>query len=252
MTRSSLKERLRRVVEEVSTPGGRRFDLAVQALILLSMVVYSLETLPGIDVRTRSLLQQAELWIVGIFTLEYLLRVWVAAKKREFVFSFFGLVDLAAILPFYLALGLDLEVLRACRLLRLLRIFKLFRYSRAARRYRLAFSLIREELALFFSAAFLLLFFAAAGVYHFEHEAQPEAFQSIFHSLWWAVITLTTVGYGDAYPVTLGGRLFTFLVLMIGLGVVSVPSGLMASSLSEARRQMQEETADEGEKAAGS
>ena len=109
----SRKERLRQVVEETHSPGGRRFDLAVQALILLSLVVYALETLPELDPTFRSLLDRAELAIVGIFTLEYLLRLWVAAKKREFAFSFFGMVDLLAILPFYLAVGLKIEALRA-------------------------------------------------------------------------------------------------------------------------------------------
>ena len=85
----------------------------------------------------------------------------------------------------------------------------------------------------------LLLYFSAVGIYYFERDAQPEAFASVFHSLWWAVVTLTTVGYGDVYPVTTGGRSFTFLILLIGLGVVSVPAGLVASALSEAREMEQ-------------
>ena len=153
-----------------------------------------------------------------------------------YVLSFFGAVDLLSILPSLLAFGFDLRALRALRLLRLFRVLKLARYNAAARRFARALAIAREELTLFLGAAGVLLFLSAAGIYHFEHDAQPEAFASVFHSLWWAVVTLTTVGYGDVYPVTAGGRLFTFGVLVVGLGVVSVPAGLMASALSEARK----------------
>jgi len=100
--------------------------------------------------------------------------------------------------------------------------------------------LAREELVLFSIIASMLLYFSAVGIYYFEHNAQPEAFSSIFQSLWWAVATFTTVGYGDVYPVTTGGRFFTFLVLMVGLGLVAVPTGLVASALSAARKSESE------------
>ena len=93
----------------------------------------------------------------------------------------------------------------------------------------------KEEVMIFFLATLILLYFSAVGIYYFEHEAQPDHFQSIFHSLWWAVATLTTVGYGDVYPVTAGGKLFTFLILMCGLGIVAVPAGLVAAALSKVR-----------------
>lgn len=140
-----------------------------------------------------------------------------------------------AILPFYLSLGFDLRAIRAFRLLRLLRVMKLARYNKAIQRFHRAFIIAREEFVLFGFAAAIMLFLAAVGIHHFEHEAQPETFASVFHSLWWAVATLTTVGYGDVYPVTVGGKCFTFLVLVIGLGIVSVPAGLVASALSQAR-----------------
>jgi len=100
-----------------------------------------------------------------------------------------------------------------------------------------AFTLVKEEIILFFVVTAILLYLTAAGIYYFEHQLQPDAFSSIFSGLWWAVATLTTVGYGDVYPVTTGGKIFTFFVLIIGLGIVAVPSGLMASALSEARKQ---------------
>ena len=101
--------------------------------------------------------------------------------------------------------------------------------------------LAKEELVIFTIASFVLLFLAAVGIYHFENEAQPEVFRSIFDALWWAVATLTTVGYGDIYPITGGGRLFTFGILMVGLGMIAVPTGIIASSLSDVRRQLEEE-----------
>ena len=181
------------------------------------------------------LLHLFEVLSVVIFTIEYLLRIYVAEQKLAFVISFFGVVDLLAILPFYLALGIDLRTVRTFRLLRLFRIFKLARYSRAVQRFHRALQIASEEIVLFFFVTAILLYLAAVGIYYFEHEVQPNAFTSVFHSLWWAVATLTTVGYGDVYPVTVGGRVFTFFVLLIGLGVVSVPAGLVATALSKAR-----------------
>ena len=99
----------------------------------------------------------------------------------------------------------------------------------------------KEELILFGAVALLLLFFSAVGIYYCENEAQPKAFASVFHGMWWALCTLTTVGYGDVYPITLGGRLFTFVVLSTGLGFISVPAGLVASALSKARQMDEEE-----------
>jgi voltage-gated potassium channel len=102
-------------------------------------------------------------------------------------------------------------------------------------RYHRAFLIAREELILFGFTALIMFYLASVGIYYFEHDAQPEVFASVFHSLWWAVATLTTVGYGDIYPITIGGKIFTFVVLMLGLGFVAVPTGLFASALSSAR-----------------
>jgi len=120
------------------------------------------------------------------------------------------------------------------RLFRVLRLLKVLRYTKALDRFKKAFRSIKEELILFLLASGVLIYLASAGIYYFERQAQPEAFESVFHSMWWAIATLTTVGYGDTYPVTVGGRLFTTVILFIGLGVVAVPTGLVASALSEA------------------
>jgi len=227
--------RLKGIVEQNDTPAGKAFDLAIQALIVLSLITFSIETLPNLSPAAQRWLTRIEVATVAIFTGEYLLRLALADRKLRFAVSFYGIIDLVAILPFYIASGVDLRSIRAFRFLRLFRAFKVVRYSKAIRRFHRAFVIAREELVLFVIVTMMLLYFAAVGIYYFENEAQPDKFASVFHSLWWSVATLTTVGYGDIYPVTVGGRIFTFVVLLIGLGIVSVPAGLVASALSKAR-----------------
>ena len=228
-------ESLKRIVEHNDARWGRVFDLAIQSLIIVSLVSFSIETLPNLTATAQHWLKIIEIATVLVFSLEYLLRVWAADQKFRYIFSFFGVIDLMAILPFYLSVGIDLRSIRALRFLRLFRAFKVVRYSKAIQRFHRAFLIAKEEIVLFLCVAVLVLYFAAVGIYYFENEAQPETFASVFHSLWWALATLTTVGYGDVYPVTVGGRVFTFFVLLVGLGIVSVPAGLVASALSKAR-----------------
>jgi voltage-gated potassium channel len=208
---------------------------SITILIVFSVICFSLETLPDLDARIIDFLYYAEFVTVIVFTLEYLLRLYASNSRVRFVFSFYGLVDLIAILPFYLVLAFDLRSLRLLRLLRLARLLKLTRYNQALQRFANAIASSKEELILFTCASLIMIFLAAVGIYHFEHEAQPLKFRSIFDCLWWAVATLTTVGYGDVYPITLGGRLFTFVVLLIGLGMIAVPTGIITAALSLAR-----------------
>jgi len=231
------KEEIRQVIDSTETLPGRVFTFTIQFLIIVSLVTFSIDTLPDLAPATKAALRLIEVVTVIIFSLEYVLRLVVAEKTLKFVFSFYGLVDLAAILPFYIASGLDLRAIRVFRLLRLLRILKLLKYNNAINRFRRAFVIAKEELILFGMVAVILLYLSAVGIYYFENSAQPEQFKSVFHSLWWAVTTLTTVGYGDMYPITAGGRLFTFFVLVIGLGIVAVPTGLIASALSQVRNE---------------
>jgi voltage-gated potassium channel len=226
---------LKNVIENSDSRAGRAFDFSIQALIVISLVTFSIETLPVLSESTRYWLRLVEIVTVAIFTVEYIFRVFFANPKRQFVFSFFGIVDLLSILPFYISTGVDLRSVRAFRLLRLFRALKLVRYSKAIQRFHRALIIAREELVLYFIVTIMLIYFAGVGIYFFENDSQPDKFQSVFHSLWWAVATLTTVGYGDVYPITVGGRIFTFLMLLIGLGIVSVPAGIVSSALQTAR-----------------
>lgn len=224
----------------------RWLDLSLQGLIIVNLIALALETLPGLTGTQMHALHLLEVVSIAIFTVEYLARCLLSRPVTAYLFSFMGLVDLMAILPFYLSAGLDLRSARALRLMRLFRLFKLTRYSKAARRYRHAFLIAREELVLFGCAALIVLYLAAVGIYYCENEAQPEKFSSVPDSMWWAIVTLTTVGYGDVYPITLGGRLFTSVVLICGLGFVAVPTGLLAGALAKAReqeKQLEEEEA---------
>ena len=225
--------KIKQIIENNDTTRGKAFDIVIQFLIILSLISFSIETLPDLDQKTRLMLKYFEAATVLIFTLEYLLRLIVSDRKLQFIFSFYGVIDLLAILPFYITRSVDLRSIRILRLFRLIRTLKLLRFSEAVQRFRKAFEIVKEELILFLFAAALLLFITAVGIYYFENSAQPEHFKSVFHSMCWAIITLTTVGYGDFYPVTTGGKIFTSLILIIGLGIIAVPTGLIASALTK-------------------
>ncbi len=227
------------IVNNNDTVAGRVFDGFIFFLIILSLFTFSLETLPGLTDEQREYLHYSEIVISILFTIEYVLRIFTAEKKTSYIFSFYGFIDLMAILPFYLVfLGVDLYVIRA---LRVLRIVKLTRYSVAMIRLGKAFAIAKGEVVVFLLATLVLLYLAAVGVYIFESRAQPENFVSVFDGMWWAVASLTTVGYGDIYPVTMGGKLFTFIVLIFGLGIVAAPAGIISSALTQVRSQEKEE-----------
>ncbi|MFC5196374.1 ion transporter [Bizionia hallyeonensis] len=228
-----MKQRLKNIIEIHDNRASKIFAIAIQVLILISVVTFTLETDPDLEPNTRTILRVIEAFSVIIFTFEYILRIYVADHKRKFIFSFFGIIDLLAILPFYLSFGIDLRSLRALRLLRLFRVFKLVRYNRALNDFIIAIKSAKEQILLFLFITLILIYFSAVGIYYFENEAQPEHFRSIFDSLWWAIITLTTVGYGDVYPITVGGKVFTFIILLIGLGIVAIPTGIISSALTK-------------------
>lgn len=232
---------LQQLVDDPDRGPGRVFAWFIQVVIVVSILDFTIETMPNISTDLRSVLWTIEVISIAIFTIEFLLRIAFSNKGLRYALTFFGLIDLLAILPFYLALGIDLRGIRAFRLLRLFRLFKLARYSTAMRRYHIAFRNAREELLLFGATALIIIYIAAVGIHYFEGTAQPNLFDSVPKCLWWATTTLTTVGYGDAYPITVGGKFFTFLILAVGLAAVAVPSGIMANALSQAREEMKQD-----------
>ncbi len=154
---------LKGLVERTDTTAGRLFDIMIQALIIISLVSFSVDTLPDLSASARQILSAVEVGTIAIFTVEYILRVAIADRRLGYIFSFFGLIDLLAILPFYITSGVDLRAVRAFRLLRLLRALKLVRYSQAIQRFHRAFQIAREEIVLFFGVACILLFLADAS-----------------------------------------------------------------------------------------
>ncbi|WP_425077464.1 ion transporter [Psychroserpens sp. S379A] len=229
-----MREKIKSIVEINDNKLSRYFAFFIQALILISIVTFSIETIPNLKPQTKTILYVVEVFCVSVFTVEYVLRIYVADSKPKFIFSFFGIIDFLAILPFYLSFGIDLRSLRALRFLRLFRVLKLVRYNKAMNHFMRAIKSAKEEIFLFLFVTLILIYFAAVGIYYFENEAQPEHFSSIFESLWWSIITLTTVGYGDVYPITVGGKVFTFFILIIGLGIVAIPTGIISSALTKA------------------
>lgn len=236
MSDTSFKQKLRLLTTN-ETPAGFRFQSFIQFLIVLSIVSFTVETLPDLTPEFRRTLFRFEVFVIAIFTAEYLVRVYVAENRLRFIFSFWGIIDLLVILPFYLQAGLDLRSLRIFWLLRLFRLLKLKHCAVAVSRISETFQIVRYDLLVFGVGALLVLYLAAVGIYYFEHEAQPEAFASVIHAFWWALATLTTVGYGDVYPITVGGRVFTFFILMIGLGVFAVPTGLITMAMVSTRKK---------------
>jgi len=222
---------IRRIVWESDTRAGRVFDTVVLSVIVGGLVVDGVASLEGLGPNVNQVLVLTSTAVTTLFVIEYVLRLVTAPKRWRYIRSFYGIVDLVAILP--TLLGLDLRALRAFRLFRLLRLLKITR-AKALSRFGKALWTVKDEGLIFLFTTALVLYLAAAGIHYFEHAAQPETFGSIPESLWWAVATLTTVGYGDAYPVTAGGRLFTAVILLCGMAVVAAPAGLVATALTRA------------------
>ncbi len=208
------------------------------------MVAVILESVATIQAAYGTALRWFEIVSVLVFTAEYLLRMWsVTADSRyahplsgrlRFAFKPLPLIDLLAILPYYLLLvGIDLRVIRALRIMRLLRIAKLGRYYAALRVIHRVIRNQKEELVLTMSVLLILLVISSALMFHAETAAQPENFPDIPTTMWWSIVTLTTVGYGDVYPVTAIGRVLAAIIAVFGIGMVALPAGIIGSGFVE-------------------
>jgi voltage-gated potassium channel len=224
---------------------ARACSVFLVVLICLNVAAVVLESVEEIHAAARALFHWFEVFSVSIFTLEYALRLWscTAGDERRsplrgrlrFATRPLLIVDLLAILPFYLPLlaGLDLRTLRAVRLMRLLRLFKIARYSESLRIIGSVLHRKRQELAVTVFSVFVLLVVASSLIYAVEREAQADKFGSIPAAMWWGVTTLTTVGYGDVYPVTPVGKLLGAIIAILGIGVFALPTGILGAGFIE-------------------
>lgn len=232
---------------------GHTFDVFLICLIMLNVIAIVLESVASLAVQYRDTFLIIEIVSVAIFTIEYLLRLWSCVDKAEFQHSEqsnarvrlkyacspLAIIDLLAIAPTILMLFMPFD-LRFLRVVRLLRVFKLTRYSKAMQMLLMAF---KEEASSLMAAFFIMsvvLIIASCGIYLIEHDIQPDKFGSIPDAMWWAMVTLTTVGYGDAVPITHLGRVFGGVITLLSMGMVAIPTGLLASSFSEQLRKRRE------------
>ncbi|MAM63115.1 ion transporter [Maritimibacter sp. UBA3975] len=217
---------------------GRSVALAMDLLVLASALAIAVETVPGLDPTLRRALFSFEVLVVLIFATEYFLRLFSARKPARYVFSFWGVVDLMAWLPAVLMFIPAFQAVRVLRLIRLLRLIKLFNTAPALNRLMQAFGRVKSELVVWGVISTLLLYISAVGIYVFENPVQPEVFSSIPAALWWSVVSFTTVGYGDMFPITPMGRLLTTVLLFIGLGIFAVPAAIVTTALLEAETKL--------------
>jgi voltage-gated potassium channel len=226
----------------------------IVVLIIAASATAIIETEPTIRAAARPLFIALEVFFVSVFIVEYLIRVWTSIEDPRFhhplwgrlryMVSFWALLDLAAILPVLLMfVGPDVFLIRLLRLVRILRLARLGQFSTALQNLGEAITLRRFELAMSAGIAILLLVFSSTLLYLFEGSGQPDTFGSIPRAAWWSVVTLTTVGYGDVYPVTAMGRLFAAVTAVAGIGLIAMPTGILASAFSDVlqrRRRSQE------------
>jgi voltage-gated potassium channel len=241
-----MKKKIYQILSVSSTRGSLSwyFDLFLISLISLNVVAIVLESVASIREEYGHLFASFEILSVIFFTIEYLLRVWTANVNPKYktpvignlryVFTPMALVDFLAILPFYLPFfGFDLRTLRILRLFRLLRLFKLARYAKALSLMSNVFRDKREELTIALMFTLFMLLITSSVMYFVENEAQPDNFSSIPQTMWWSIATLTTVGYGDVYPVTPLGKFLGGLIAVLGIGLFALPTGILASGFSE-------------------
>ncbi|MES9851745.1 MAG: ion transporter [Candidatus Thiodiazotropha sp. L084R] len=226
----------------------RIFDLFLSLLILVNVLAVILATVDYIAVQYESWILFIEFFSVGIFTVELLLRFWVAdmptvegekPSRLKFWTSPYTLVDIIAIAPFYFGFIVNADL----RLLRLLRLFRVFRFSPYFRSLVLLGNVIRQEyrpMASALAVILIMMLFASGGIYLLERDSQPDTFGDLPSALWWVVVTLSTVGYGDAIPQTGFGRILGAVIMILGVGMVALPAGMLASRFSEVMHRQQD------------
>jgi voltage-gated potassium channel len=234
------QDRLFRILFEADTPAGKAFDVALIALIAVSVLAVMLESVAPIRARWGDALRRLEWAITALFTLEYGLRLVSVQRPRRYAASFFGVVDLLAVLPTYVSVLLpgtqSLLVIRALRLLRVLRVFKLASYLGQANLLLTALRASRGKVVVFLVTVLILNLILGSLLYLVEGEAS--GFTSIPRSVYWAIVTMTTVGYGDIAPVTVPGQLLAAAAMLMGYAIIAVPTGIVTAEIVGAHRPM--------------
>lgn len=237
---------------EVASPGdlpSKIFDIFIIILIILNVIAVILDTVKSISIRHAIFFRTFEIFSLAVFTVEYVLRVWTCVVNEKFRHPITGrfrfmltplaIVDLLAVLPFYLPMveRLDLRVIRVLRLFRIFRLFKLGRYSESFKILGNVIKEKKEEIILTLFMGLLVLIISSSLIYFIENPAQPETFPNIPHAMWWSVVTLTTVGYGDVYPITPLGKILGTIVAFVGIAMFALPAGIIASGFVEEMRR---------------
>lgn len=237
---SPLKRKVYEVIFEAETPAGKAFDLALMGLIILAVIITMLETLPKIHANYYYPFYYIELFITFVFSVEYVLRIWCLAKPKKYIFSVFGIIDLLSILPTYLSLFVTgtqyLSVLRLLRLLRMFRILKLTQYIKESQLLLLSIKNSGRKIMVFFMFLFISVCVMGSVMYAIEAPLNP-GFRSIPESIYWAIVTITTVGYGDISPITPLGKLVASLIMILGYSVITVPTGIVGVEMFTASRK---------------
>ena len=229
------RSRVHEIIFEADTPAGKLFDLALLVLILVSVLAAVLESVPSVQQEYKHALRVLE-WIVTIlFTVEYGLRIWSVEKPWRYITSFLGVIDLLAILPTYLSLFLSgsqyFAVIRVIRLLRVFRILKMARYIAEAQTLSRALRASLPKVLVFIFSVVAII--TIIGPIMYLIEGPEHGFTSIPVSMYWAVVTLTTVGYGDVSPATPAGQILASLLMIMGYGIIAVPTGIVTAELAQ-------------------
>jgi voltage-gated potassium channel len=244
MTRPALKHRLERIIFGTDTRAGRTYDLVLLWVILFSVALVLLESVQEIDAVYGPWLNAAEWTVTVLFSIEYVLRLWVSLDRRAYALSFYGIVDLLAALPTYLSLLFPgtqaLTVIRAVRLTRVFRILQLNRYTREASHLLVALVASRHRIIVFMLAVLALV--TVFGTVMYLVEGHENGFTSIPRSIYWAIVTLTTVGYGDIAPKTPLGQAIASAIMILGYAIIAIPTGIVSAEIARQDRHAHDHT----------
>jgi voltage-gated potassium channel len=231
----SFKKRLHSIIFEADSPAGKAFDTGLIIAILTSVAVVMLDSVKAFALRYDATFNLLEWHFTVLFTIEYILRIIAVERKRGYIFSFYGIIDLMAILPTYLSLFLPgsefLAVIRILRVVRVFRVFKLVQYLTELRSLSWSLRASRRKISVFLFVVLLLTVFIGSIMYVVEGEAN--GFTSIPRSIYWAVVTLTTVGYGDISPQTPLGQFLAIFIMILGYGIIAVPTGIVTTEMAK-------------------